>query len=140
MGNSSIKLIPGNKLPDVVLDKVPGSSADDRRVNLRSSSAMQFTLLLFYRGHFSPLCVQALTRVQSKLVDLEAAGIRVIAVSADHVDVATHFANNIGLTFNILAGLTEKNMHSLGLYGNSAISRLNHKVHRHIIPSIWRAY
>lgn len=118
MGNliSSVKLIPGSKLPDVVLDKVAGSSINDRRVHMRSSSAMKFTLLLFYRGHFSPLCVRTLIRIQSKLVDIEAAGISVIAVSADHVDVATHFANNIGLTFTILAGLTEKNMHSLGLY------------------------
>ena len=57
-----------------------------------------------------------LSELNSKLADLKAADIEVVAASADPVDVTIPFVADRNLLFPVACGLSEANMRSLGLY------------------------
>ena len=58
----------------------------------------------------------SLTALQEGLEKLTAAGIDVVAISADSADVAKAFKEKLGLTFSIGTGLTVEQIRALGLY------------------------
>lgn len=108
-GNS--KLIPGAVFPDLSLESVRGGVG-----SLKGSGGPNMILIVLYRGMFCPFGVQNIQHIQSKIADLGAAGIDVVAVSADKREVTAEFVRLNSITFNVFSGLTEQQMRFLGLY------------------------
>ena len=75
-----------------------------------------------------------LTEVQAKLASLEAAGIDIVAVSADKADVAQALVEELKLTFPVAYGLEEDTMHQLGLYVSDPTNYIPQK-HRFAEPA-----
>ena len=107
---SHLTLLPNTQFPQIDVTLTDGESVT---LSARTGNAK---LVVVYRGQFCPFCLGTLQHVQSKLGELRSSQIDIVAVSADSVDVARSFAETSGLTFAIAAGLTEAQMHTLGLY------------------------
>ena len=83
---SSVKILPGTQFPrGIVLPLVSGGTTD------LSTSGRQ-KLVVIYRGQFCPFCQGTLQGVQAKLAALAEAGVDVVAVSADPIEVSRAFA------------------------------------------------
>lgn len=76
-------------------------------------------LVVIYRGKHCPLCTRYLARMDAMQTAFAAAGLTVWAVSADPIERATAQAAKQGWTLSILAGLSEEEMRTLGLYISS---------------------
>jgi thioredoxin-dependent peroxiredoxin len=99
----------GSPFPDFSLPN------QDGKVRKLSDFAGQWLVVYFYPKDDTPGCtIQGKSFTASK-ADFDAAGIRVIGISAD--DVASHknFCNKFGLTTEFLADTGSRLMKSLGL-------------------------
>lgn len=83
------------------------------------ASASGWRLLVIYRGKHCPLCKQYLTTLNGMQKDFAEAGISVWALSSDPLDRAKEEASQNGWTLPILAGLSEDEMRTVGLYISS---------------------
>ncbi len=99
----------GDALPSIKLSKVGGGDMDIAAVN-------GWRLLVAYRGKHCPLCKKYLKTLNAMLADFEAAGISVMAVSADTQVKAEADVASEGWSFPVGYGLTLEQMKSLGLY------------------------
>uniref|UniRef100_A0A7S0SX14 Thioredoxin domain-containing protein n=1 Tax=Chromulina nebulosa TaxID=96789 RepID=A0A7S0SX14_9STRA len=109
MASNSFKLIPGTQFPKIILPTISGNE-----INLQSNGEVK--LIVIYRGQFCPFCVATLDQIQEKLSKLNELNIKVIAVSADPVDVTKEFVAKKGYTFPFASNLTVDNIRQLGLY------------------------
>jgi peroxiredoxin Q/BCP len=99
----------GNSFPDFSLPN------QDGKITTLSDFAGHWLVVYFYPKDDTPGCtIQAKSFTASK-DDFDAAGIKVIGISAD--DVASHkdFCNKFGLTIDLLADTYSLLMKSLGL-------------------------
>ncbi|HKF71259.1 MAG TPA: redoxin domain-containing protein [Stellaceae bacterium] len=106
---SSTKIQAGSRFPDLHWSKVGGGTIDPR-------SAQGWRLLVVYRGKHCPLCKRYLKTLDGLLDDFTAAGVAVMAVSADPQEKAQVDAAEHGWRFPVGYGLTIDQMRQLGLY------------------------
>ena len=92
------------------------SSAGEPVAIARPADGRSWLLLLVYRGRHCPLCTQYLETLTTFTARLAAAGIEVIALSADSSNQLTAHLENLNLDFPVHCGLTESQMAMLGLY------------------------
>ncbi|WP_238542412.1 redoxin domain-containing protein [Sphingomonas sp. PAMC 26621] len=106
------KFQSGAAFPPLGWEKVGGG----RIMPARESG---WRLLIVYRGKHCPICRRYLGKIdamQDKFVEL---GVTLWAVSADPIDRAAEEADMEGWTLPVLAGLSEDDMRTLGLYISS---------------------
>ena len=106
------KFEAGAALPDFTWQSVAG---DD----VTPAAGEGWRLLVIYRGKHCPLCKQYLTTLNGMQDDYAKAGIMVWALSSDPLERARSEASEEGWTLSILAGLSEDEMRTLGLYISS---------------------
>lgn len=80
------------------------------------------TLLVVYRGKHCPRCKRYLDKLQSLLPAWDAAGVDVVAVSADPAMKAHADLEDFGWTFPIAYDLSEDQMRTMGLYVSEPLS------------------
>eukprot|EP00899_Mesostigma_viride_P015202 jgi/Mesvir1/23683/Mv18638-RA.1 len=78
-------------------------------------------LVVFFRGAFCSFCQDGLRVLQSKVNDLTAAGIDLVAVSADNEENTRRLIRECGLSFPIGFNLSETQMREVGLYISSPL-------------------
>lgn len=105
----STKFDAGAALPDFTWQSVAGDT-------VTPAAGEGWRLLVIYRGKHCPLCKQYLTALDSMLDEYHKADITVWALSSDPLERAQSEAAEEGWTLPILAGLSEDEMRTLGLY------------------------
>jgi peroxiredoxin len=73
---ATLKLAPGQKLPDVVL-RAPDGHA------VRTTELPRPALVVLYRGWWCPFCVTQLDELEREHAALRAAGLAIVAISVD---------------------------------------------------------
>lgn len=76
----------------------------------------EWQMVVVYRGLHCPLCKRYLGKLEEIQGKYHALGIDVVAVSGDPEDKAQAFVDEVGLSFPVGYGLTEAQMHALGVY------------------------
>jgi peroxiredoxin len=103
------KLAAGAKFPSVTLTKLDGGTVDP-------AAMAGWRMLVVYRGKHCPLCKQYFKTLEGMLPEMSAAGVSVVAVSADTKEKAAADVASEGWTFPVAYGLTPDQMRALGLY------------------------
>jgi peroxiredoxin len=93
-------LATGELFPTITAARVGGGE-----VTLPQDVAGQWTVLLFYRGHWCPYCRQQLLNFQQALPELQEIGTQVIALSTDSAEDAQQTVERHRLAYPILYGL-----------------------------------
>ncbi len=73
-------------------------------------------LVLIYRGRHCPICTRYLNELEGYIQPLRDIGISVIAVSGDSKDQLLEHQTRLTVNFPMAYGLTEAQMHALGVY------------------------
>ncbi len=103
------KLAAGAAFPDVTVPRLGGGE-------IAPAAMAGWRLLVVYRGKHCPLCKPYLGTLNTLLDEFEAAGVTVLAVSADPEEKAAADHAEFGWRFPLGFGLTIPQMHTLGLY------------------------
>jgi len=103
------KLAAGAAFPDVTVPRLGGGE-------IAPAAMAGWRLLVVYRGKHCPLCKPYLGTLNTLLDEFEAAGVAVLAVSADPEEKAAADHAEFGWRFPLGFGLTIPQMHTLGLY------------------------
>jgi peroxiredoxin len=106
---TSDKPRPGAELPAIVVPRVGGGE-------IAPASMAGWRLLVVYRGRHCPLCKAYLGTLDRLLDDFTAAGVQVMAVSADPPEKAAADVAEFGWRFPVGHGLGLAQMRALGLY------------------------
>jgi len=93
---------PGERAPDFTLP-----DHDGNQVSL-SDFAGRDLVLAFYPLDFSPVCTDQLSLYQEVLGDIEARGAALVGVSVDSAYAHKAFADQLNLTFSLLADFNPK--------------------------------
>ncbi|CAM9251605.1 unnamed protein product, partial [Ectocarpus fasciculatus] len=106
------KVVPGSTPPDLSFPSPNGGSVHIRAENDRHK------LVIFYRGAFCPICLMSLKEVSSKMDALTAAGVDVVAISADPVETTQQLVVDNPELSKLTFGndLKEDAIRQLGLY------------------------
>jgi peroxiredoxin len=113
-GTLSRSLRPGDATPELQLTVVGG-----KRWSLASQTDYSFLLLVFYRGHFCPVCRRYLKDLAGHRADWEDLGVAVVLASADSEERAAMSRSEWGLeAFTLGYGLEEAQMQGWGLYAS----------------------
>ena len=105
-------LAPGGKFPSIKLALASGGECD-----LASVAPGQHKLIVVYRGSFCPFCTGTLKQLEAKAAALAAAGVAVVAVSADDAATTAAFRAAQGLTLTSIAvGLGEAQARQIGVF------------------------
>lgn len=107
------KVRPGDKAPDFTLKDLQG-----RAFRLHDSLGGQKTLLVFFRGEWSPVCNRYLTGLQQQAARFRESHTQLIALSCDSLAAAWNLQNRLGLSFRILPGLTREIIDAYDLFYN----------------------
>lgn len=83
---------------------------------LRVGNTSRWQMLVVYRGKHCPVCRKYLKTLDGLTNEFKAAGIEILAVSADPRDKAESEAREEGWRFPVGYGLSQEQMRSLGLY------------------------
>lgn len=103
------KLSAGSTFPSLPVATVGGG-----KVDLASQNGWR--MLVVYRGKHCPLCKRYFKTLDGMLDELGAAGVSVIAVSADAKEKAEADVASEGWRFPVGYGLSMEQMRALGLY------------------------
>jgi peroxiredoxin len=103
------KIGAGDQMPRLTVATVAGGDMD-------IAAMPGWRMLAVYRGKHCPLCKKYFKTLTGLLGDYAAAGVTVMAVSADPKEKAEADVANEGWTFPVGYGLTIEQMQSLGLY------------------------
>jgi peroxiredoxin len=106
---TSAKIAAGAPFPSLPVSLV-GAGASDM------AAGSGWRLLVVYRGKHCPLCKRYFKTLNSMLGELQAAGVSVLAVSADPREKAEADVAGEGWQFPVGYGLTLDQMRRLGLY------------------------
>ena len=87
-------LNPGDAFPELTVPSAAGTT-----VELPRALAGSFGVVLFYRGSWCPYCNAQLAAFQRPEGRLEAADIKVVALSVDDEATTTALVEKLGLTF-----------------------------------------
>ena len=104
------KLSAGSKIPDIDISLINGDSA-----RLYEEKA-NWSLLVVYRGLHCPICKDYAAKFETNLSKLHDMNTQLFFVSADPIDKAKIFAEELNLKSKIGYGLTIEQMRKLGLY------------------------
>jgi len=105
---TSTKIAAGAAFPSLPFATVGGVDTD-------VAATPGWRLLAVYRGKHCPLCKRYFKTLNGMLEDLKAAGVTVLAVSADPKEKAEADVANEGWQFPVAYGLTIDQMRMLGL-------------------------
>mmetsp|Transcript_15335 Transcript_15335/g.14713 ORF Transcript_15335/g.14713 Transcript_15335/m.14713 type:complete len:179 (+) Transcript_15335:162-698(+) len=117
---ASTKILPGSIFPTISLPNGNGSG----NLSLNSENG-RHKLVVVYRGQFCPFCAGSLKEIQAKSEQVNAAGIDIVAVSADDVETSSKFIATNGFTIPIASNLTVNMMRQLGLFVSSPIGYID---------------
>ena len=100
------------------------SAVDGNKVNLTDiAKDNDFTIVVFYRGIFCPICKMYLKEIEENYEALSAANMKVVAISMDTEEKAKTFASEVAVSVNesslkttIAYGMIEKQAREWGLY------------------------
>ncbi len=106
----SQKLPAGAQVPAMSVAKLGGGAIEI------GGPRDAWQMVVVYRGVHCPLCKRYLGGLKDIKADYDAAGIEIVAVSADSEEQAGRFNEDLDLNFDIGYGLTKDQMQSLGLY------------------------
>jgi peroxiredoxin len=99
----------GKPVPEMTFAKVGGGNVTVGGLRDR------WSLLVVYRGKHCPRCKKYLNKFNAMLAEWDAI-MDVVVVSADTEDKANADVAEFGWSFDLRYGLTEAQMHALGLY------------------------
>lgn len=105
----SAKLSAGSAFPSIPVATVDGTTADP-------NSQSGWRMLVVYRGKHCPLCKKYLKTLDGLRDGLSAAGVTVLAASADPREKAEADVASEGWRFPVGYGLSMGQMRTLGLY------------------------
>ena len=88
----------GDFMPDFTLPDVHGELVH----STKDITSKGLSVLIFYRGNWSPFCQMQLAYYQKHLEDLRAHGVNLIAISPNQRHVAKEMAEKMSLEFTIL--------------------------------------
>ncbi|MTJ51213.1 AhpC/TSA family protein [Anabaena sp. UHCC 0253] len=74
----TIKLLTGTQVPELVV-----KTLDDKVWKLSEQKPQNFTLIIFYRGWFCPICQNYLAELERLSEDFTKLGVQAIAISGD---------------------------------------------------------
>jgi peroxiredoxin len=103
------KMAAGQKFPSMNWKTVGGEALDPAAVG-------GWRVLIVYRGKHCPLCKTYLNTLNEMLGDFDAAGVKVMAVSADPQQKAEAQVAEGGWKFPVGYGMSVEDMRQLGLY------------------------
>lgn len=103
------KMAAGATFPAISWKTVGGGNVDP-------GQSSGWRLLIVYRGKHCPLCKKYLNTLNQMLGDFDAAGIKVMTLSADTQQKAAAQVEENGWTFPVAYGLTPEQMRQLGVY------------------------
>ena len=106
------KLPAGAQFPDLTWTSVDGEK-------VTPAKEFGWRMLVVYRGKHCPLCRNYLGELDSTRAELDEAGLKVWAISADPVERAKSEVDEEAWSIPVLAGLSEEDMKALGLYISS---------------------
>lgn len=107
--SSSKKLVAGSRFPSVAFPTISHGAMD--------LAAMEgWRMLVVYRGKHCPLCKKMFKAFDAILDDYKAAGVSVVAISADPLPKAEADAAAEGWRFPVGYDLSVDQMRQLGLY------------------------
>jgi len=116
MTNPTPKPAAGAALPSFTATRLDGSS-----MTFEGSNGQWF-LLVVYRGKHCGRCKKYLNKLESMQSQWREAGFDILAVSADPIEKAKSDVDEFGWTFDIACGLSEPDMHKLGLYVSNPLT------------------
>lgn len=116
MSSFSCKPAVGQPLPELTIQRLDGE------VTRLGGSTTRHTLLVVYRGRHCPRCKRYLNKLESMLPDWQAAGMDVIALSADTRERAAADIEEFSWSFPLGYDLSETDMRRLGLYITDPLS------------------
>jgi peroxiredoxin len=90
-------LIEGDLAPDFTVDSTMGEFHLDDELNAGP------ILLLFYMGDFGTMCSWVLLRFKELLPEIEALGVRLLAINTNKVQMHYRFRGKIDLPFHLLS-------------------------------------
>ena len=105
----------GKPVPEMTFAKVGGGNVTVGGLRDR------WSLLVVYRGKHCPRCKKYLNKFNAMLAEWDAI-MDVVVVSADTEDKANADVAEFGWSFDLGYGLTEAQMHALGLYVSDPLS------------------
>jgi peroxiredoxin len=111
-------MIAGDKFPDINVPKLGGGTAS----LAATTDANNWKLVVAYRGKHCPLCAKQLTVLKDHMAEFTAAGVDVIAVSADSAEKAQAQMEQLQPNFDVAYDLSITQMQALGLYVSDPIS------------------
>lgn len=88
----------GDMAPDFELTNQEG-----KLMSLSNQLVYSDVLLVFYRGHWCPICNRHLAAFQQELTQLQASGINVLAITPDNIEDAMTTSKKNELSFPILS-------------------------------------
>ena len=106
---SSMKLSAGTSMPSLPVALVSGAQAD-------IAAMPGWRMLVVYRGKHCPLCKKYFKILDGMSEDFKAAGVSLLAVSADTREKAEADVKEQGWRFPVGYGLTVAQMRMLGVY------------------------
>lgn len=112
------KIMPGNKLPEIILPLLSGGEASIDR----TENPDNWKLIVIFRGAHCPLCANYLKTLQSLKDSFLEDGVEILAISADSKTKADGFARKHQLSFPIAYDLSLQQMQMLGLYISDPVS------------------
>jgi peroxiredoxin len=124
-----LDVVPGNTSaseddPPSIGEKAPSFTLKDQNGKERSLDELLKkgkVALVFYRSAgWWPFCQKQLVQLQSDLKDLEAAGLTIVGISYDAVDVLAKFAEKRKITFPLLSDPGSKTITAYGLLNKDA--------------------
>ena len=95
-------IAPGSRAPDFTLPDQEG------RVVSLADFAGRRLVIAFYPGDFSAVCTEQLGLYQEVLGEIESAGAAVVGISVDSSDSHRAFAEQLGVTFQLLSDFHPK--------------------------------
>ena len=102
------------RIGDKILDsgdlfpKLKFKLTDGSEIETPSGFRNPWNVVLFYRGHWCPFCVNQLRTFQSGAEKFATEGIGILAASVDSLEKAKEIQKNTGATFPIAYGLPAK--------------------------------
>ena len=103
------KLDAEDSFPDITLNLVGGST-----LNLPGDLESNYSIVLFYRGHWQPYCRRQLADFEKELVSLDALDAKVYPASVEDIEKASEIAS--GLSFPVGHGVTREDATKLDFW------------------------
>lgn len=111
------KVKPGDKAPDFTLKDLQG-----RDFHLHDSLGGRKTVLVFYRGEWSPVCNRYLAALEKQAAEFRENNAQLIAISTDTAAQAWDLKRRLGLSFGLLPGLDKQIVAAYDLFYNDQFS------------------